>query len=404
MMLFMPVCLLKRGRQTKMNDIRNYTIIIGSKAYFSNQIVSILSGVTLELKNDFMYMVRKHDEHGRRVSVSGISPEIADNFEKTEILIVRNDDYHGIVETAHDRLGALIEDLTTEVAQILIHNPTITLEDYLRKLKSQGEIELNYKWEKYEMLRDSQHFVNNINSIFENIIGQEEAVNAISKSIWYLTHTNRKKPFVVMLYGNSSIGKTEMVREIATQFFNGKVFEKHLSMFKNNTNAHYLFGDNPNRTSIGFELLERESNLIFLDEFDKLPDYFYSIFYTLFDNTIFSDTTYRVDISGLLIFLTSNYTNKDEMKKHLGLPIFYRIDKFIHFNDFTVETVYKIANKEIARHVNESNGQIDADNLYSRVSCKLHAKGENARTIKYVVQQEVEDLLFEEVKAENIAT
>ena len=90
-----------------------------------------------------------------------------------------------------------------------------------------------------------------------------------------------------MLYGKSSLGKTELVREVAAKFFNDKLLEKHLSMFKNNNYADYFFGDAPNRRSIGFDLLERESNLIFLDELDKCPEHFYSAFYTLFDNTLF---------------------------------------------------------------------------------------------------------------------
>ena len=80
-------------------------------------------------------------------------------------------------------------------------------------------------------------------------------------------------------------------------------------MFKSNANGDYLFGDKPNRRSIGFDLLERESNLIFLDEFDKCADFFYSVFYTLFDNTVFKDAVYEADVSGMLIILTSNYAN-----------------------------------------------------------------------------------------------
>lgn len=62
-------------------------------------------------------------------------------------------------------------------------------------------------------------------------------------------------------------------------------------------------------------------------------------------------------------------------------------------------TIYTIAQREIACHVDESNGKLNHDDLYRRVSVKLQAKGENARTIKSIVQQEVGDLLFDEVDA-----
>ena len=60
-------------------------------------------------------------------------------------------------------------------------------------------------------------------------------------------------------------------------------------------------------------MLERKSNLIFLDELDKCPEYFYSAFYTLFDNTVFKDAVYDVDISRTLIILTSNYLDHEEI-------------------------------------------------------------------------------------------
>ena len=384
-----------------MDNVRDYTIVRGSRQYFDEQMDLIVKDFILSAKNDFPQMVRMHDEYNRRFSVKGVPENTDDTFDLTDLLIVRNTDYHSIRETAHDRLPILIEELTTETAKVIVHNPTKTLEGYLSKLKSRNKIKLNIVAEKYEMLRDSEQFRVNMLNISKKIIGQDEAMNEIGKSMWYLTHIDRRKPFVIMLYGNSSVGKTEMVREIASTFFSNNVFEKHLSMFKNDRSAFYLFGNDPNRTSIGFELLERESNIVFLDEFDKLPDYFYSVFYTLFDNILFNDSTYQVDISGLLIFLTSNYYNLDEMKKHLGLPIFYRIDKFIHFEDFSTETIRAITKMEIEKHVTESQGKLDTTILYKRVATKIQTTGENARTIKNIVQQEVENLLYEEIFTPN---
>lgn len=201
-----------------------------------------------------------------------------------------------------------------------------------------------------------------------------------------------------MLYGNSSLGKTELVREIAKHFFEGKVLEKHLSMFKNNNYSDYFFGEEPNRRSLGFDLLERRSNLIFLDELDKCPEFFYSAFYTLFDNVEFKDATYDVDISGAIIILTSNYLSEDEMKQHLGMPIFYRIDKMIKFEDFSPQTIYEITMKEIEARKEEYGDMISPERIYEIVSKEISIKNENARTIKFKVQQVIENLLFKEVE------
>ena len=195
---------------------------------------------------------------------------------------------------------------------------------------------------------------------------------------------------------NATVGTIIAIHTtIAKSFFKSKYMEKHLSMFKNGNYAEYFFGNEPNRSSIGFELLERESNLVFLDEIDKCPEMFYSAFYTLFDNTVFKDYTYDVDISGVLIILTANYTSMEEMKTALGLPIFYRIDKFIHFDDFSKENIYRITKKEIHDRKPEYSEFFTEEDLYKFVSPRIKVNGENARTIKNKIQFAIEELMFQ---------
>ena len=242
-----------------MRDKRKYYIIIGSKSYFDAKLPKFSEkddvGTFLEL-----------------VKLSDASKQSRQSFEEwVDKLILKNDNYHGIVDAAHDRLGPLIEDLTTEDAEIYVHNPPRVLKEYLENQYKRSLIELKIEAEEYEIERDSTMFVNKMGEISNNIVGQQEAIKEISKSLWYLTTVKRTKPYVIMLYGNSSLGKTELVREIASKFFDGKCLEKHLSMFKNNNYSDYFFGDAPNRRSLGFDLLERESNLIFFDELDKCP-------------------------------------------------------------------------------------------------------------------------------------
>lgn len=364
---------------------RKYHIIIGSKAFFDRSLLNFS-------KDDEVYNFLE------LVKLSDATKQSHNTFDEyADKLIVKNNNYHAIVETAHDRLGSLIEDLTTDDAEIYIHNPPRVLKDYLEDQYSRSLIELDIKTEEYGIKRDSEMFVHNIASISSVLFGQQNAIEQISKSLWYLTTVKRKKPYVIMLYGNSSLGKTELVKEIKKNFFNNRCLEKHLSMFKNNNYSEYFFGDAPNRKSLGFDLLERESNLIFFDELDKCPEHFYSAFYTLFDNNLFKDATYDVDVSGIVIILTSNYQTEDEMKKQLGLPIFYRIDKMIYFDDFGCDTIYAIVKKEIESRKIEYEDKLTSEMVYAAVSPLVSTTGENARTIKYKVQQVIEELLFQEV-------
>jgi AAA+ superfamily predicted ATPase len=130
-------------------------------------------------------------------------------------------------------LGALIEDLTSDSATVYIHNPTKLLTNYIDILSSQNKINLLNDNETYSIKCDTINFSKNIETIGQNIIGQKSAIDEVCKSMWYLTQVNRTKPYVIMLFGESSTGKTEMVREIAANFFGGMMLEKHLSMFKN---------------------------------------------------------------------------------------------------------------------------------------------------------------------------
>ncbi|MDG6188450.1 AAA family ATPase [Lactococcus formosensis] len=364
---------------------RKYFIFTGSKEYFLSHLPKFASS---ECTKSFLDIVKESDEY----KTKGF------NFDdKADNLILSNDNYNGITEQAHDRIGALIEEVTKDDSKIYIHNPPITLKHYLEGLQLNPEVSIEYSSQTYEFDRDEESFQANMRSIEENIIGQSNAIIEVSKSMWYLTKVKRKKPYVIMLYGSSSLGKTELVREISTHFYKGKFFEKHLSMFKNNTYSDYFFGDKPNRKTLGYDLLERKSNLIFLDELDKCSEHFYSAFYTLFDNTLFKDASYEVDVSDTLIILTSNYHDEKDMINNLGLPIYYRIDKFIPFTEFNSDIIYRLTKKEIRDKKEEYNAYLTEEEIYCKVSTRINSKGENARTIKQKVQQSIEELLFDKM-------
>ncbi len=222
--------------------MRTINIVVGSKAYFQEQIKDLSDAVS------FLDLIKLSDAyHGKN--------QVFPDELKAELMILLNDNYHGITEQANDRLGNLIYDLTTDDSTIWIHNPPSNLLFFLNNQKNASAITLNTTTQTHDIVRDRVKYLEGIASIKENIIGQDHAIIEISKTLRYLTTVKRKKPYVVMLYGNSSIGKTELVREIAKNFFDNQLLEQHLSMFKSNANGDYLFGDKPNRRSIGFDLL-----------------------------------------------------------------------------------------------------------------------------------------------------
>lgn len=86
--------------------MRNYFLIIGSTSYFDDY----LSKIDVE-KDSFIELVRQDDTQRKGGVIT---------WDPSPNLVVRNSDYHGLVASAHDRLGELIKEFTTEDAYIYL--------------------------------------------------------------------------------------------------------------------------------------------------------------------------------------------------------------------------------------------------------------------------------------------
>ena len=363
--------------------MRNYSIIVGSSSFFDHKIDELDA---------------EGEEFNDVVAASDANRQAGRKSVRVGSLIVRNNHYHGIVESAHARLGGLIEDVTTDDAVIYIHNPTAVLQRYIQREHEAGFCSLNVYREQRSALSKMSDAASKIKSIREQIVGQDRALLEVAKTLTYLSGVKRRKPYVLMLYGKSSLGKTETAKAIADTFFDGKMIERHLSMFEeySMTNSDYLFGGRPNVNSIGYELNERESNLIFLDELDKCGRSYRSAFYSLFDSPVFIDTTYEVDIKDLLIIVTCNYLTEDEIRENLGDPIYFRIDKCIPFEDFRPEDSMAILRIEVKKQIELAVNKVNLnyDEVLRMAADRVFIKEANGRTIQAAVRSTIEDLLF----------
>jgi ATP-dependent Clp protease ATP-binding subunit ClpA len=364
--------------------MRKYQIIQSSLEYFEKYIEKN----EIEEECSFNELIRWADT--AKMNSGAKYPQV-------DALVIRNHDYQGITNEANNRLDALIEDITSETATIIIHNPSQRIEQKILSKYSESLIES----EDYSVKIDD--FSNLVDEIRRKIIGQREAVLEIIKSLNYLTKSRKsQKPYVILLYGNSSLGKTEIVKEVAKHFYNGLILEQHLSMWQSVAYGDYLFGNNPTSVTLAFELLERRSNLLFLDEFDKLTACFLPALYTLFDNTEFKDKTYSVDISNLVIFLTANYRTENEVLKHLGEPIFYRIDKMIGFHDFDTEDIKSILDLEIRNRKEDFESFSSIEEVTKQAMEIVDSQEENGRTIKQKVQTVIEELAFDQFNSDEL--
>jgi len=362
--------------------MRRYYIIKGSVPYFEQTVKSLnLRGTTLidavtglDLKNHY-----------------------GGSFSPVGTLLVPNNNYLSIVDSAHGRLGSLIEDVTTSDATIAVHNPTSLLEQHIEVRERDESATVEQCAESRNGVKGVRDFETGLKKIKESIIGQDAALESVAESLVYLSKSRRQKPFVMMLYGKSSLGKTETARAIADVYFNGNMIEKHLSMYETTAYADYLFGGRPNVDSLGYDLYQRLSNLVFLDEIDKCNPMFHAAFYSLFDSTTFIDSTYKVDISGLIIILTCNYLTPQDIQKNLGSPIYYRIDKFVPFADLSSAAIYEITQLEIHKQLEMLDATLSQEDVYRLASRMIKAKGENGRTIQTKIRIAIEQMLANKV-------
>lgn len=131
--------------------VRNYFLIIGSTSYFDDY----LSKIDVE-KDSFIELVRQDDTQRKGGVIT---------WDPSPNLVVRNSDYHGLVASAHDRLGELIKEFTTEDAYIYIHNPPAALVRQLMAQYELGDIVVKKKNEEYDINRDPKAFAAGISEI-----------------------------------------------------------------------------------------------------------------------------------------------------------------------------------------------------------------------------------------------
>ncbi len=196
----------------------------------------------------------------------------------------------------------------------------------------------------------------------DRVIGQNGVKLELLQSLFPLTLPNRTKPVVVLLYGRSGIGKTETAK-IISEIIGEALFRKQFSMYQNSQFSTYLFGGAHYERSFAKDLLDRESNVLLLDEFDKAHPSFHSAFYQLFDEGIFEDQNYYLELKKSVIICTSNYKNLDEIEEKLGSPIYNRFDKIIYFEDLSNESKQIIGQKMVKKIAEEYNMELTPEIL-----------------------------------------
>lgn len=256
---------------------------------------------------------------------------------EADYCVVKTNDYGSILEHAVNNFAEMISH-AYEVNTIFLQNPPLRV---VKSVESAFPDMVQTEYQKHQKL--TKRKLKRLNSdLQEKVLGQHEGRREILLALYKLALSANTKPVAILLYGPSGVGKTETARSLSERL-GGKLTRVQMSMMHTTEAYEYVFGAEHSKSSFARDLLSRESNVVLLDEFDKVSPSLYNAFYQLFDEGIFVDPNYEVDMHGALFVLTSNFCSEKEIKEKLGGAMYSRIGACIEYKDLEVEDKVRIA-------------------------------------------------------------
>ncbi|CYV32796.1 ATP/GTP-binding protein [Streptococcus suis] len=368
----------------------------GSKRDFDK----LLDSKEIEDYTPFMELIRQYNITVRANDVNA-SQYIADGFGKEHIenVVIYADDYASVTDHVISNFNNIVL-LGHDIQNLYIQNPPKRVESSLR-VQFEGIIEERYSHYKEIAKEEVIDLYNHM--LASNVVGQQRAKKDVSIGLLKKNTLTNNSPLVMLFYGSSGVGKTELAKTMS-EYFNGKLTRIQFSMMQTEEAYKYIFGDAHSKGSLAKDLLSRETNIVLIDEFDKVNSSLYNVFYQMFDEGELEDINYSVDVSNCVFILTTNFNNDKEMAEKLGLPIFSRIDLKIEFQNLTdselLHIIDNIFENVISRLSEEEKNIIENSGL--RETYRKHVGSfENIRMLKSFIEKDIFQIIFEELLRKN---
>ncbi len=381
-----------------------------------------------------------------RLKVSNLSPEGKELEKELRGLIkekeeaIRNQEFEKASQLRDDE--ADLKEKIREMAQKYkeeheANKPTVTAENVAEVISTMTGVPVTKLTEG-----ESERLLKLEDTLHERVIGQHDAVVAISKAIRRarvgLKSPNR--PIGSFIFcGPTGVGKTELAKALAEAVFGSEdnMIRVDMSEFMEKHSTAKLIGSPPGY--VGYddgghltELVRKKPySVILFDEIEKAhPDVFNIMLQILDDGRLTDAKGRHVNFKNTIIIMTSNVgasmitttsklgfstsddeskdkyeklkeTVTEEMKKAFRPEFLNRIDETIVFSHLSQEEIRQIVDlmlKDLFKRLAERELSVEVtDEVKDHLAKNGYSEAYGARPLRRLIQRKIEDMLAEEI-------